>query len=157
MKTFYGAIDKKSIYEMTKKVCDVLGHGKNHTAIPLIIGTMCAETQLGTLKDPTEFSVGSGIAQFDKIGYVDVLKRTSKTNKEIIREEFAIDIDKVTYSMLEYNPLLSIIFCRLKYRLIPEPIPKTLEAQAQYWKTYYNTSAGKGTVDHYIKLYKKHA
>ena len=36
---------------------------------------------------------------------------------------------------------------------VSEPIPKTLELQAEYYKKYYNTAGGKATVDEYITNY----
>ena len=43
-----------------------------------------------------------------------------------------------------------MIFARLKYILIPETIPTTIEGRAKYWKKFYNSVDGKGTLDHYV-------
>jgi len=32
--------------------------------------------------------------------------------------------------------------------------PSTLEGRANYWKTWYNSSLGKGTIKHYIESNK---
>ena len=45
--------------------------------------------------------------------------------------------------------ILQIAFCRLKYYLSPGNIPKTLEGQAAYWKQWYNTPEGKGTIEEF--------
>lgn len=44
------------------------------------------------------------------------------------------------------------LFTRLFYRLIPEAILETIEGRAKYWKKYYNTVLGKGTVEHYLEM-----
>jgi len=43
------------------------------------------------------------------------------------------------------------LFARLHYLRVPEPISDTAEMQAAYWKRYYNTKSGKGTVEGYLK------
>jgi len=51
---------------------------------------------------------------------------------------------------LNDNDYFGVLLCREHYRRVPVYIPDDLVGQAQYWKTYYNTAAGKGTVDEYI-------
>lgn len=48
------------------------------------------------------------------------------------------------------------IMARLVYYRQAEPLPDSSDivAQAQYWKTYYNTTLGKGTVADYISTAK---
>ena len=138
---------------MVSHVCGVLD--SDTRAEKLLLGTMAQETHMGTYKDPTEFRAGSGICQFDRIAFDDVKARTKQSRKALVQTELNINLDKVEYNMLEYNPVLSILFARLKYKLIAEEIPHDLEGQARYWKKYYNTEAGKGTVEEYKQNYAK--
>ena len=50
------------------------------------------------------------------------------------------------------NLAVQAAFCRLHYRRVPKKLPKVgdLEGQAKYWKEFYNTIKGKGTVEHFI-------
>ena len=50
------------------------------------------------------------------------------------------------------NLAVQTAFCRLHYRRVPKKLPKAgdLEGQAKYWKEFYNTIKGKGTVEHFI-------
>lgn len=57
---------------------------------------------------------------------------------------------------LNDNDYLGVLFCREHYRRVPIYIPGDLAGQAQYWKTYYNTVAGKGTVDEYIANWNRY-
>jgi hypothetical protein len=43
--------------------------------------------------------------------------------------------------------------CRLHYYRVKEALPAAgdIAAQAAYWKKYYNTPLGKGTVDEYLR------
>ena len=54
---------------------------------------------------------------------------------------------------LQSSIALQAIFCRLKYRRDPHPLPKSddLAAQAKYWKRVYNTHKGKGSVTHFME------
>ena len=51
------------------------------------------------------------------------------------------------------NLAVQAAFCRLHYRRVPAKLPAVgdIKAQAAYWKKYYNTVKGKGTVEHFIK------
>ena len=59
--------------------------------------------------------------------------------------------------ILTTNIAAQIVICRLHYRRVPKPLPKTIEEQASQWKMYYNTSKGKGTVEKFIDIVKKQA
>jgi hypothetical protein len=57
--------------------------------------------------------------------------------------------------MLVYNLFYATAMARIFYKRAPEPIPKTLELQAEYYKTYWNTSQGAATVEQYISNYNR--
>jgi hypothetical protein len=63
------------------------------------------------------------------------------------------DIEELEF-LLTTNIAFSIIMCRLHYRRVPKPLPKTLKDQAYYWKAYYNTHSGKGTVEKFLEICK---
>lgn len=130
-------------------VCDVLGHGKNKKAVKLLLETAGAETGKGTVKDNTLYA-GMGITQFDKVPFYDVKDRCRQSDKDLIKTYFDIDIELVEWEHLRYNPLLALIFTRLKYKKVPNEIPDNIEGRAKYWKTFYNTVSGAGTIDHYL-------
>jgi len=135
------------------EVCHCLGNGSNQSAVKLLLETAGVETGKGTVRDNTR-EAGMGITQFDWIGFKDVLDRTRQKDKDKILRYFDINIDWVKWEELRYNPLLAIIFTRLKYKLIPEAIPNTLKGRAKYWKIHYNTEAGKGDIEHYLEMNK---
>jgi hypothetical protein len=53
--------------------------------------------------------------------------------------------------ILETNLAAQIAMCRLHYRRIPSKLPNSLKGQAAYWKKYYNSSAGRGTVEDFLE------
>ena len=62
--------------------------------------------------------------------------------------------DKDLKHFLWGNIIAGIIFCRIKYWRVPKKIPLDLEGMAKYWKSYYNTERGAGTVTHFLELEK---
>ena len=67
---------------------------------------------------------------------------------------YALGFDEGTLEFcLLSNVGLQAALCRLHYRRVPSPLPKAgdLEAQAKYWKEFYNTRLGKGTIEHFME------
>lgn len=151
----YGLTPDMNLVNMATRVCDVLGHGRHRKAVNLLLETTAAETQFGTFPDTTTES-GHGITQFDRIGFEDTQRRTRLSDKRKIQKEFGYNISRVKIKELDEDPLLSLIFCRLKYKLRTEEIPDDLVSRAVYWKRFYNSSMGKGTVEHYLHSAETH-
>lgn len=141
---YYGLTSKYQALEIAKQVCNVLGHGSNKNAVSLLIETSQQETKLGSYRDSNPTGAGIGLTQFDWIAVKDIKQRTPKRIADKLYDAFGVRLMKVRHEDLAYSPLLALIFCRLFYRLIPEPIPKTIKQRAAYWKKYYNTVKGKG-------------
>ena len=86
------------------------------------------------------------------IGLTILLVFVLTKNKEI--RQYKINEQKQLEFLLETNIGFSIIMCRIHYRRVPKPLPYTLEDQAVYWKAYYNSHLGKGTVEKFIEICK---
>ncbi len=150
-KTYYGLINSEQLETIAIKVCKCLGGGKNNQAINMLLETAGAETGRGTIIDDTKFA-GMGITQIDGLPFMDIQDRVKQKHKDKIKKYFDINIEWIEWEFIRYNPLLAMIFTRLKYKLIPEEIPKTIEDRAEYWKKFYNTELGKGTIEHYLEM-----
>lgn len=139
------------------------GYLRNETILTFLRRIAIVESKFGddpnTFKDRVQDDDGvakkyhGGIWQVDKIGF-DATKDTgshpSLNGKyEIIRQKFGIWWPDVTWSDLR-KPLYSAIAARLYLSRVPQPIPSTLNDQAEYWKEHYNTSKGKGTKQGFI-------
>jgi len=138
----------KNIKEQTKEIVEVLGGGDD--AYNLILETATAETALGKIDDRTIYA-GIGICQFDKVPFQRIKDKSMRFRKLILRK-LGVDIKLVQWEHLRYNTFLSLLFCRLYYMAVQEAIPTTIEDRARYWKKYYNSSLGKGTPEHYLKM-----
>lgn len=151
----YGLVSPSLVKVFAQRVVEVLGGGD--AAVLLICETAVAETGLGIFPDKTRGSAGRGLCQVDPIGFEDVIARARQSDVDAVEREFDIRLRSrvagdrcATLADLDYSPLLSLIICRLHYKLRQEPLPQNLAGRARYWKKYYNTSAGAGTEKDYI-------
>lgn len=149
-KFYYGLESIEQAKEISQRVCAVLGHGKHRAASSLLLETACAETQLGQYPD-NYAAEGHGLHQFDTIAIKDTINRTRPIDFMRVENAFSFSLDDVTAESLQSDPLQSFVLCRLKYKLRPEEIPADMVSRAVYWKRFYNTEAGAGTVDHYLE------
>lgn len=119
----------------------------------LVYGTIIQESKRGTY-------LKQRVKNFDynkhALGIPQIEKKTFLWLQKVYVGKYP-ELAKVKFKDLEYNLRYAILFCRLRYRIDPNPIPKTLEAQAEYWKRVYNSYKGKGKPEQYIKNYKKYA
>lgn len=134
------------------------------TASDLLLGTAFAESKLKHLKQ-----IGGGPAlglfqiepsTFDDIYYRYLGRTDKKSLKHVVdmftvREHAGFTMTRPFYQLITNLPF-AILIARIRYLLVPAPIPKTLEGQAAYWKKYYNTVEGAGTVEKYMKAWSKY-
>lgn len=151
----YGLKMRSDIAVFSRKVVSVFGGGYNATRA--LIEFAAVETNSGEYPDAHPDKLGVGLTQFDQIGFDDVQQRTRPKNKQRLKDMLGYDLDSLQLADLAYDPLLSLAMTRLKLMLIPEEIPDSVEGRAKYWKKYYNTELGKGTVEKYIEKVSRHA
>lgn len=150
MEFYYGIESREHLDLVTKAVCRNLG-GKPRLAQRMLLETCAVETQLGTYPDRHPDRLGVGAYQCDQINLDDIQLNTDLRHKKKIARLWGYDIDEVELSQLADDLLLATIICRLTYMRFPEPIPTNYFDRARYWKKKYNTSAGKGTFEHYLE------
>ena len=135
-------------------------------ATALLRETAIQESNMGqtdgtyTMSDGSgKFGRGSfGVSQVDERTFNDTLSRLRGDKGQprnlvkwvdIIKDKTDINLTEVTYRELS-DPTLSLIFSRLHYLKVADPVPPTAAGRSKYWKKYYNTSAGAGTSQEYL-------
>ncbi len=115
------------------------------------------------------YQIGSGIArsfwQVESATSKDCIDNYLKFRKkklEIVCDIMDVEPDRLLSMsdedlkhLLWGNIYAGIIFCRIKYWRVPKKIPFELEEMARYWKAYYNTEGGAGTVTHFLEKAEK--
>ena len=122
----------------------------------LLLGTIAAETRCGYyLKQ--EKGPGLSLYSMEPATEKDIWKNVIEPKTEwynaMRAEFFGPDKDNLLYNM-KYATLM----CRFQYARFKEKLPGStdIKEMATYWKKYYNTIEGSGTVDHFVKAFHFH-
>jgi hypothetical protein len=121
-------------------------------AVKLLMGTAAQESHLGyyleQLVGPAE-----SIFQIEPDTALDIETRIREPLRSWVRSYR--DDEPIKWA-LSFRLDYAIAMCRLKYFMCPGAIPPDLPGQAAYWKKYYNTPLGRGTVQEYLANYAKY-
>ena len=136
----------REVVSPLKEIFGVDDHG-------LMYRIACVESNFGNHANTYRDNYHGGIWQVDEIGFKDTQDVDSHIKLddkfEQIRKATGIIWKKVIWEDLR-KPLYSGIAAMLFILNKPTDIPTTVSGQARYWKTYYNTEKGKGTVQDFI-------
>ena len=145
VKQFLNTVIKPSLQDMNADSLD---------ARALLLCTAAHESHLGTYLKQQE-GPALGVYQMEPFTYRDIVQnylayRIPLSEKILKKGGFKIFPFS---SELATNLKWSTYFARLHYMRIPEALPsyQNVEQIAQYWKKYYNTMDGKGTVEAFIR------
>jgi len=128
------------------------------SAVNLLLGTAAQESHLGEYLHQIN-GPALGIYQMEPDTHKDIhnnfLVYKSDLNKKILNLSFpAFSMKKNLIGNLYYATAMA----RIHYYRVPEKLPKVddIEGLANYWKRYYNTTIGKGTIREFIKNFEKY-
>ena len=147
--------DKRQFRSLVDRVTTEIGL-YHPAATNLILGTAAQESRFGTYLR----QIGGGPA----LGVFQVEPETESSiwHDYIVYRQSMIDSMLNILGLLGPDPLrlegdliYQIALCRIQYRRKPEPLPDEIDIEGlgRYWKTWWNTEAGKGTVKEFIDNY----
>lgn len=118
-------------------------------AVNLLLATAAVESDFGTFLEQHPTGPGQGIFQMEP--------KTYQWLHEKYGRQYMYLVGRPSWEMI-WNLKLAILMARLRYRIVPEPLPDAGDvfALAEYWKKHYNTELGKGTVQEFIQKYHKY-
>lgn len=128
------------------------------TAADLVLGTACQESQCGHYLTQLGAGPARGIFQMEPATHDDIWQNFV-AYKPYLREGLkGISLTQEADEM-RWNLLYAAAMCRVHYFRVKAalPIVGNLRGQASYWKRFYNTEAGKGTVQEYIENWRRYA
>ena len=128
----------------------------SESALELVYGTICVESKRGTYLKQLRNGPALGIVQMEPNTHSDIWKNYLAFNPGLTNKIIEIcGSDAMKPQALVYNLKYAIIMCRIHYYRIQRILPEKndLRGLAIYWKQYYNTNLGAGTVDDFIKNY----
>jgi len=129
----------------------------SNSAIELLIGTWAVESNGGHFLR----QIGGGPAlsawQVERATFNDIINRIPKHFSDVLSNTIGKVVASDDFPKIENDHKFASQICRLKYYLCPGELPYNLIERAKYWKKYYNTPLGAGTVDKYISKYNTYA
>ena len=148
-------MDKVTLKALITSVLKELGlHSDN--AVNLLMGTAAQESHLGKYRKQIGGGPALGIFQMEPATFNDIVRNYLRYKPELaVKIERGARVCRFHAEDIETNDLLAICMARVHYLRVSEAIPSDVEGMARYWKKYYNTPLGKGTVEEFISNYKK--
>jgi hypothetical protein len=123
----------------------------------LLLRTASQESGCGQWLKQRDGGPAVGIYQMEPATHHDLLEHLNETRVYQARNLLLRAGGKYTGmtddESMAGNLYYATAMCRLQYWRFPEPLPRVedVEGQARYWKKYYNTIKGKGTVSEFIE------
>lgn len=129
-------------------------------SVELGLGTIACEADFGAYRK----QIGGdawGICQIEQATYADLWRYLLERPKfyerviSLVPCETPPDIEFLGTGV---GDVLSVALMRIKYWMIPAPIPPAgmIGALGSYYKQYYNTPAGKGSALNFVKKYQEY-
>jgi len=127
-------------------------------AVNLLMGTASQESHFGTYLRQIE-GPALGIFQMEPATHDDIWKNYIGYRQKISETILKLSHRRILPSARDmvFNLKYAIAMARVHYRRAPEKLPEAddISGLGIYWKKYYNTDEGKGTVVHFVKNYHK--
>ena len=160
-------VDKKQMKRIITEVLQKLGDKyATPDAIDLVYNTGLVESKYVYLMQIGGSNIARGFFQIEPWTSVDCIKNylfyRPKLMKDVSRASnvdlkyFTDPKDADWKFILTTNIAAQILMCRMHWRRVKEPLPKTLKEQARQWKKFYNTAKGAGTEKHFIEIVNKY-
>lgn len=121
----------------------------------LLVGTCAQESALGTYIRQIN-GPALGIFQMEPVTHDDIMRNYLAYNSRICSK--VLGFISADANRMETDLRHATVMARLQYYRRPEQLPEVddLDGQANYWKQWYNTPLGKGTVEEYKENYVKY-
>ena len=120
-------------------------------AVELVLGTAIQESRLTYLKQ-----IGGGpalgVCQMEPATHDDIFDNYLNYRPELRSLVMALTVTGEADEMVT-NLAYAVAMCRVHYLRVPHPLPEAgdVAGMAAYWKNFYNTPLGAGTVEEYIE------
>ena len=133
-------------------VSEVLKTGQQYSlaAVNLLLGTAAVESNFGTYLFQKN-GPALGVFQMEPATHNDIWKNYLAGRQWLI-DDFNL---KKCIGRLIYDLRYSVAMTRIHYLRVPKLLPdhKDINGMAKYWKKYYNTNLGRGSIKDFVDKY----
>lgn len=138
------------------------------SAINLLLGTCAQESNMGEYLKQLNNGPALGIYQIEPKTHIDIYENYLQFDNKILEKITKLLINFSTSNLLantqyyEENLIGNLYYAtaiaRICYWRHSESLPKSYDTEglARYWKKYYNTDKGKGTVAEFVNNFNKY-
>ena len=158
-------LDQKQIKRVIKETLEKIDLSSKK-GNELVYHTGLVESKYVYLMQKGGNNVARGLFQCEPWVAVDICQNYLKYRKDLMKQvSEACKLDWKYFTdpnendwrfILTTNVAAQVIMCRLHYRRVPKPLPHTIEEQAVYWKSFYNTAKGAGTPEKFLEIVRKY-
>lgn len=130
----------------------------SHSALNLLLMTAAQESHMTYLRQ-LHNGPALGIFQMEPATHDDIWSNFLRFKPSL--GESILNISGLGFgpdvSSLEYNLVYAALMARMQYLRRPEPLPAAddIKGFAEYWKQWYNTPKGAGTVSEAVRNYQR--
>ncbi len=127
----------------------------------LILGTIAQESHGSRYIHQLGAGPAVGMCQMEPNTHDDIWENYIKYNKALMEKIKVLELsgwyDEANAKEMAGNNYYAVAMCRVHYRRKPQALPKhdDIAGMGAYWKKYYNTYLGAGTVEEFIENYNR--
>lgn len=127
----------------------------------LILGTIAQESHGSRYIHQLGKGPAVGLCQMEPRTHDDIWQNFIRPNKDLLAKMNVLELrgwyDEANVKEMAGNNYYAVAMCRVHYRRVPAALPaaQDLPGLAQYWKKWYNTHLGAGTVEEFIMNYNR--
>jgi len=151
------SFDREQFEDLIVRVLKEM-NAHSDAAVNLLLGTAAQESGFGTYLRQIGSGVARGVFQMEPVTEFDIWSNFLRYKIEL--KSMITNVSKQfepSVLALESNIAYQIAMARCHYLRVPEVLPSASDVpgMAEYWKRYWNTERGKGTVDEFIINYNR--
>ncbi len=150
------AFDCRQFKKIINEVLDGLGLN-SPSAVNLLLGTAAQESAFGTYLEQMD-GPALGVFQMEPETERDIWLNYLQYRHSLAEKIY--DITSVTRpgGHLKFNLAYQIAMARIHYLRVQKPLPEAddITGLAHYWKDFYNTDQGQGSVQDFLENYLKY-
>jgi len=152
------SLDKVQFRELIEKtLIEIDKHSE--ASVNLLLGTAAQESGFGTYIRQIGGGPALGVFQMEPNTEADIWMNYLLYRRELLSHiKRLAGLEAANAWHLEGNLIYQIIMARAHYLRVHEVLPPAddIEGLARYWKQYYNTPLGKGTVEEFERNYLRY-
>src|SRR5262249_31922252 len=129
-------------------------------AVALLLGTCAVESEMGQFIRQYPLGPARGVFQLEERSFDDLWSWIQAHSQLLVSvSAFVSRSPWPLSSQVCGNLYLATALCRLYYYRVPKPLPggRDPSVYGAYWKAYYNTPEGSGTIDRFVQAWTRHA